>query len=209
MNKIPQSQQDLLKQLQDQIDFLTSSAAQFDTGSENESKRLSTAIRIIVNDTSNYKSILTQLNKKNIEFYNSAYNYDPKNLAPHQGLVGMRLSPKHGMSYYAPLNAERFNEKVSFDKWWNEIVFEDTNKNSFSRKDIILHLADTDGGPHVDPTLHEDYVGITRSGALGWKVYTKSREQKPANPIPAAVRQIAHELLNTLKDEFPQLFPRS
>ena len=39
--------------------------------------------------------------------------------------------------------------------------------NKFSRKNLILNVADTDGGTHVDPELDEKYMAFSRKNSLG------------------------------------------
>lgn len=42
---------------------------------------------------------------------------------------------------------------------------------------------------------------------MGWKYFRRDIEEDFRNsPVLPSVRQITHEVLKTLKDEFPQLF---
>jgi len=63
----------------------------------------------------------------------------------------------------------------------------------------VLNVANTDGGGHVDPALDEAYLDLSRNNSLGW-VINKGDVQRPfPPPVMACVRQIAHEVLETLK----------
>lgn len=49
-------------------------------------------------------------------------------------------------------------KKSSFEKWWNLPVNNAGASVRFNRREIILHVADTDGGAHVDGALDTDWV---------------------------------------------------
>lgn len=83
------------------------------------------------------------------------------------------------------------------------------NKGRFmSRFDIVSHIANSDGGAHVDPELDEAYMALSRQNSLGWH-FTKCDivEAIVGRPELACVRQIAHEVLETLKQRAPAYFP--
>ncbi len=50
---------------------------------------------------------------------------------------------------------------VSFTRWWEEIVIKDLGGKTFNRRDVVLALANTEGGAHVDPLLNEDYAQLS------------------------------------------------
>jgi hypothetical protein len=105
-----------------------------------------------------------------------------------------QLSPQLGFSTF---------KYTSFNNWWNlDIVLSDQKKNTFTRSKIILELANTDGGAHVDPGINESYFDVSRLNSIGWKIHEKNSEQdKPVNdPIPPSIRQISYETLMTFKD---------
>ena len=68
MSKYIQTKDELLEHLKNQIAFMKQSASSYDDGFEDEAKRLAVTIRILVHDTNNSTSLLTSLNKKNINF---------------------------------------------------------------------------------------------------------------------------------------------
>ncbi len=215
MSKYSVSGEELLVHLGDQIHFLINSAVSYDTGFEGEAKRLATVVRVLVHDTTRSSALLTQLNKMNILFYDSASIFRPENLLPSNCLTMTRLSKQEGENmkgdYVAPLNngsPSRSNEKkVGFGKWWNRnTVFKDIKGNLFNRRDLILALANKEGGAHVDPKLDQAYANLTRFNSLAWKVYTKDDKKDMGNPVPPAIRQIAHEVIKTLKEGCLDLF---
>jgi len=214
MTKYSQTKDELLVHLKEQTAFLKLSATSYDNGFEGEAKRLATVIRVLLHDTSNSTSLLTQLDKKTITFYDTAIDYNPKNLAPHIGLVMFRMSTQTGVEYVAPLDSlspRRIKkEKVRFDEWWNKIVFKDNQNNFFTRGDLVLTVANQEGGTHIDPKLNKAYANLSRFNSLGWKysIHKGGVEIEAGlnNPVLPSIRQIAHELLKTLKDEFPDFF---
>ncbi len=70
-----------------------------------------------------------------------------------------------------------------------------------TRCDLVLNVADSDGGAHVDPSLDEAYMDLSRNNSLGWIL----REGDAVGPFPppvmACVRQIGHEVLVTLREK--------
>jgi hypothetical protein len=70
---------------------------------------------------------------------------------------------------------------------------------------LILAVADTDGGAHVDPTLDSDYYALTRKESFGViRVVptgepNKFRKVKTPSPVAVTLRQIGHETLKTLR----------
>ena len=57
-----------------------------------------------------------------------------------------------------------------------------------------------------DSTLDQAYANLTKFNSLGFEVYTKNAVAEMDNPIPGSVRQIAHEMIKTLKDNVMDLF---
>jgi len=214
MTKYVQTRDELLGHLKDQIAFMKQSTDSYDKGFEGEAKRLAVAIRILVHDTQESKSLLTSLGKKNINFYDSASDYHPNGVVvSHSGLVLKKfMFPKGGGEYEAPLDdlppSRNKNKKVNFDQWWdNRIVIRDSQKNTFTRKDLVRTVANTEGGAHVDLNLNQAYANLSRFHSLGWKFFRgEVAEDFKNNPALPSIRQIAHEVLKTLNDEFPELF---
>jgi hypothetical protein len=218
MEKYKVNKDELVIHLSDQISFLIDSAISFDNGFEGESKRLAAVIRILVHDTTKSSSLLTQLNKMKILFIDSA-NVFLDNPIPQDCLTMTRLSKKEGETaldgdYIAPLDNRLPNiklvKKIGFNRWWNQnIVVKDKNKNVFKRKDLILVVADKEGGAHVDPELDQAYVNLAKFNSLAWVIYTEDGKKDMGNPIPPSIRQISHEIIRSLKDGVADLFPRN
>ena len=200
--KIRQSEDKLKKHLKEQIQLLTNSWKNNEDGSTAEAKGMAVRIRVLLYDKSRSPSLLKQLDKKDILFYDTAYELDPNNMLPTTGLTSTSIGG--GVKWIPHLDEFKFGRgKISFQEWWNQLVVKDINNNVFSRKDLILTVAHKDGGAHVDPELFKDYYDITSGDSLGWT---------DLNGIPiedmhlASIRQISFEVLKTLKDEFSEFF---
>jgi len=106
------------------------------------------SIRVLLHDTKSSKSLLGLLGwKGGCGLFDTAHDYDTKNLMSHHGLVGLRMSGGD-VSYFAPLDdgtAGRPYKFVRFPDWWNNVVISDSNKNKFNRRELVLALANKDG----------------------------------------------------------------
>jgi hypothetical protein len=212
---VKQSEQELLRDLEEQIRFLQRSADAYDNGFIDEAKRMAKTMRILVHDTRQSTSLLTSLEKKDIQFYSTAANIDNgKSMSTHR-LVALKLSTNQDTSkasYYAPLDDRplfiNVNKKMAFRRWWNEIIIIDKKRNEFSRKDLVLLASNKDGGAHCDPELDDAYAVLKRYNSSGW---TASDSKGTSRNLECAelvtIRQICHEVLKSLKDEFPGFFP--
>lgn len=210
MKRVSHTKEELLGYLQEQIGFLISSTNSYDSGFEGEAKRLAVVIRVLVHDTSKSTSLLTWLHAKDIGFYDSGVDYEPEHSISHSGLAIMEFSPS-GARYCAPLDdlppESSKDKKVSFDEWWNKVVYADDEQNILTRKHLVLNVANKEGGAHIDPKLDEAYANLSRFNSPAWKFIRNGVPEDFKNsPVLANIRQIAHEVLKILKDEFPDLF---
>lgn len=201
VSKILLSQKELEVHLKEQISFLEASANSFDAGMEEEAKRLAVTIRILVHETSYSQSLLGQMGE-NLKFLDTSSDLDSKNILAHGGLIKILTEP-HQIRYIAMLDnlPPDTVKMIDFDSWWNKPVFVDKQGSKLTRKDLILTAANQDGGAHVDPSLDETYANLSRKGldlivdhGAGAKILDK--------PERAAIRQIAHEVLKTLKPDY-------
>jgi len=200
MVKVPQTKEELKKHLEEQLCFLKKSAEDYDRGNKAESKRMAHTIRILLHDTSHSKSLLNQLQLKSIQFLDTSYDVEDTRCLSKFGLVMMSLKGEFVPRCIAPPKPwGEPRELKSFEDWWDEIVIIDSENNRFSRKDLILGLANKDGGSHVDPELDEAYNKLTRQNSMGWKCRINKGPEKGIEAIElASVRQIAYEVLESL-----------
>ena len=196
-----QTLDDLLRHLNEQVRFLKNSANAFDRGFEGEAKRMAVVIRVLVYESSNSRSLLGQLNLLKIPFYDTVGQCNLDNVLTFHGLVQIELRPD-GAAYRAPLD-DRPPHKlkwVSFLDWWKKIVFVDDSANSMSRQQLILAIANKDGGAHVDPKLDSVYAALSRANSMKWLFDDGMGPRPLQSKIElVSVRQITHEVLRTLE----------
>ena len=201
-----QTEQDFKSHLNEQINFLARSASSYDEGYEGEAKRMAVVMHALIHDTQSSTSLLTLLKKKDILFYDTANKQYPHNPVPTIGLVIMQVGPEGAK--YIPLLCGDIgqNRKVPFQKWWDKIVIAYTRNNKLTRRDIILKAAHKDEEAYMDQRLNEDYVNLIKFSKLEWKYdYGEEKENIPGMEL-ASIRQITYEVLQSLKDEFPEYF---
>src|SRR5690606_33256698 len=118
------------------------------------------------------RALLEQLGMRNGRFYDTAGPINPRNLLSQCNLVVL-ASRSGSPSSYEPLVAAGGGpfapKRIPFVNWWNDPVLKDNKSRMFSRRELITHVADTDGGAHVDPQLDEVYMALSRQNSLGWK----------------------------------------
>jgi len=171
---------------------------------------ISTAIRVLVHDTPKSISLLEHLKRKNIKFL-STNTAAPKEKI-HLGLV-RRINfgvndGKGGEARYWPLCNEKYfqmpNEKnyLNFEEWWSLEKIFINHQSVLTRKDLVLHVANKDGGAHFDTNVEKRYDDFRHSWSGGSSLIgTISGQKRGYDNIPTypAIRQIAYELLNSIK----------
>lgn len=198
-----QTPQELREHLQEQVYFLRSSGQAFDSGVQAEAKRLATAIRLLVYDTSRSRSLLDQLGKKDgLRYVDTSHGPQPAvGVRADFGLAVGQVGG-FGPRYRAPLDERPRRTPQEFDAWWTDTVLTDKVGRGFGRRDLVLGLAHLDGGAHVDPELEEAYAALSRSNSLGWEFFDDAGSMILAeSPVLANVRQVAHELQRTIEEQ--------
>ncbi len=207
-DKVPQTTEQLQEQLREQISFLEKSATMYDEGDSSEAKRLAHTLRVLLHDSETSYSLLGQLDLKSNPFWSTAQPFDPMNIMPYCGLVQICLTGSG--AYYMPFLDQLPHgsaKQVDFTTWWSEVVFIDKHKTQFNRRDIVLFLSDQDGGSHVDPALDPGYSRLSRQESLTFSLSVRGKKVLLVNPERAAVRQIAHEVLKSLKLGYAKVLP--
>ena len=195
-----QSDEELESHLAEHMQFLRTSADAFDAGFDGEAKRIAVSIRVLVHDTVRSKSLLGQLGRKNQKFIDSAFPVVPQNKSTHSGLVVTTMAPGIGARYVPFLDEAPHGQlkEIDFESWWNASVFVDSSGRGLSRRDLVLTVANQDGGAHVDAALNAKYADLSRNNSLGWMYSDGTRTEPLGGPERAALRQIGHEVLKTL-----------
>ena len=195
--------QDYKTHLFEQLDFLRSSIEAYDAGKEHEAKRLSVPIRTLVHSTGRSTSLLHHLGVQDRLGWvdRGAPEPPPGARVISFGLCVVRMRFDIGETFYEPalkeLAPDRFHPPVSFEDWWRRVILQDQRGNGFSRADLVLALANQDGGAHIDAALDEKYRQLARENSIG---FTQGQNQPIANSIVhASVRHIAGEFVQTIE----------
>jgi hypothetical protein len=217
-------ERDLIADLAEQRGFLQASAGAYDSGQESEAKRLALHLRVLLHDTRQQQSLLTRLGVRDtLPWTDTSSGPVPNGVIVYGAglaMLRMHLGPDASISYAPPLadrSPERFHPGQAFIDWWREPVLDDAQGNQFSRADLVLAVADQDGGAHIDDRLTPAYAALSRGNSLG---FTQEPAPTPsgegmfaaafgisggagaplANSVALAnVRQIAWEVEDTLQ----------
>ncbi|WP_421142345.1 hypothetical protein [Aeromonas dhakensis] len=216
MVRVSQTKEELYSHLREQLEFLSRSCSEYDRGFTAEGKRIAATLRLMLHDTKNSHSLFSQLGLKSIGFLNTAapiakgekkailsflqtkitFNEDLTLSGKHYPLLG------HRPAGWPPA------KKVFFPDWWNQVVLTDAQGSKFSRRMLVMVVANTDGGAHIDPEIDVTYADLSRNNSIGYAV-GKSDVIKSMVPIDkvelACIRQIAYELTVSLLERYPEL----
>jgi hypothetical protein len=191
----------LIIQLNDCLKRLRTFNEIYDSGDISIAKDIAVKLRLLFHNTNKSKSLIRQLKLEHVSFVDTADPYDARNLLTHHGLLQLNCI-NNDFSLGPMLTLSKIRH-VDFNNWWDsKKIIVDRKKNVFTRRLIILELADTDGGAHVDPELNEYYYDLSRANTLGWTYHdVKTNSDQPLNdPVPPCIRQISYETELTFKD---------
>lgn len=199
--RVERSTADIKHELSEQLQLLRRSCQAYDSGFEAIGKHIALSLRVLLHQHGRSRSLLDQLGLRTGNFISSADPLDPRNLLPQHPLVLLHMAD-HGVRYLPLVTAgggPTPMRRIPFVAWWCEPVLKDSSGHKFSRMELVSHVADTDGGAHVDPDLGEAYMALSRQNSLGW-VLADGKTPLQGRPELARTRQIARELLLTLHE---------
>jgi hypothetical protein len=203
---------ELRERLREAIGHMLRSAAAYDAGDESEARRLAHSIRLLVkhSDHSQTKALLHQLGYlQSMSFLDTCGPIPGGNLLTDSPMVLMEFGANGGR--FKPRLAEvgpwaRPKMRL-FPEWWNTpIIRNGSTKVDFCRREIILSVAEQDGGSHADPTLKAKYAALSRHNEFSPIYGRNGREEGAIRPIELAhVRQIAYEVIVTVTQKIPSV----
>lgn len=203
--RLPRPKADIEDALKDQLQLLRIACENFDNGVDAAGIQIATILRVMLHATKTSRALLDQLGYRKGRFYSTGPEYNARNMANSFPLLTMVFGTNGG--FYAPKifvaqsNAPRL---VQFVDWWGETIIKDGNGNRFSRMSLVGHVANTDGGAHVDPGFDSDYRSLSRENSLGMMFKSSTKNVALAGrPHLACMRQIAHEVLCTIQTFVP------
>jgi hypothetical protein len=145
--------------LDEQLEFLRTSAQAFDHGVFPEYKRIALVLRVLLHDTSQSHSLLEQLGgKASLRFLDTRHPpiaaTDHQIVGPHDWPTGMIMMTAtlsaapdpHGEGSwgYVPLlgsDPERSQSRKPFDAWWHDSIIDLRSGETFSRRHFVLGIA--------------------------------------------------------------------
>lgn len=203
---------------------LTEDCITFDNNQERKAKDIAGRIRTLLKDGPgrNSLSILTQLGRKEILYFDSAIPYTQSpgfsyfdievpisnsvilTSGVYMGLVYKKAHEVSGMltfSFLPLFRREHYKaeiREISFTQWWDQIIYEDPHLNyKLSRKDLILSISEKDGYAHFDPKLSLEYEKFLKSDSLKF-VINGEQINFGNNPAKYSIRQIGFEVIETI-----------
>ena len=203
MSRTPQDRHELLTHLRTQVGFLHKSAAAFDAGDQAEAQRLALTLRVLLHDARRSHSLLKQLGLLDTLRFHDTSGRQPQGQLSIGGLVWMQVGRQP--MFMAPLGRTEVLAKLPFTEWWTAPTLRAPHPVTgdgvdYSRGQLVLTVANQDGGGHVDPSVEAPYYSFTRGGVADVAIGGKP-VQWDSNPVPAAIRQVAHEVLSTLEEQ--------
>ena len=210
---------ELLEFFNEQIGFLERSNEAFDAGHFSQAKQLAVPIRVLLHQTGASHALVNQLGLEDaLSWVDTAGRPDPQNLLSTPGLTrfkmvaGTNADPEYeaklGDFPPSPIltkDGRRITRgsRIPFDEWWTNPVLKDSAGTEFSRRAIVLALANKEGGAHVDPVADADYDAIAKSNSLGWAVSVGNEDPRPMsqNPVFPSMRQISYEVVESVRQQ--------
>lgn len=199
--RVKRPKNELKIELIEQLQLLQHSCQSFDRGFEAIGKHIALSLRVLLHNYRKSRALLDQLGLRSGSYFTSASPLNPRNKFTECNLLTIQIS--NSEARYLPLIAvgdtPQSLQSVRFEDWWNDPVLKDNLGRTFCRRDLVLNVADSDGGAHVDPELDEAYMAISRNNSLGWYFGNgKQTSNIEGRPELACMRQIAHEVLSTV-----------
>ena len=204
-NYMARSKEELLAKLREQLELLHSSVSAFYDGQFAEALRIATSIRVLVHETTNSKALLTQIRPDGLALEIPGYTEGAR-LGEDEVIrfaVGIRLGPGASVAPAADVNSSHYS-LTTIGAWWSRAVFRFQSKLgtqlTYSRKQVVLILANHEGGAHVDKNEDPDYVRLLTDEPLSF-MYCGARFDRP-DLARYLVAQSGVELLECLKRNF-------
>lgn len=187
---------ELTTDLKKQHYLLQKSCDDFDAGDEVEALSIATNLKVLLHDTKKSSALYFQLGYQKYPFLSNTSRYLPENLISYSGLVGIRMTGGKSSEYMPQIDKSTTAITIMFDDWWNEVVIDD-RKNLFSRKDIVLYLANKVDGNHVDPNTIESFDELSVLNTISWSTSSGEEQIAVDNILYPTVRAIAQEVLDS------------
>lgn len=152
------------------------------------------------------KSLLGQVGRRDRQYLTSSPEMKSGGLLSECYLIELVLRPNlrgKPASWRAVLDASPM-AFVSLESWWNDPVLIQPDGTVFSRSALVGYVADQDGGAHTDPGIDKAFQ-LMRTEAF---TYTDGRSTTE-HVDRHVIRQIAHEMVKSLRSSFKRAYQTS
>lgn len=196
------SKENILARLKEQMEFLRASLRAFYAGDFAESVRIATIIRVLVHESRTSKPLLTQAKPNGLELPILG------NVGEWPGedqILGFLVGVRIGQTLAPAVDLGSSHYTLStVGAWWNRTVFKFPSRIgtqlTYRRKQVVLILADREGGAHVDENEDRDYARLLTDLPLSFAVSGLQVETPDLARFLAA--QSGVEMLECLKRNF-------
>jgi hypothetical protein len=211
---------ELLARLDDHVRRMKSAGVQFDQGELVTAREMAVHVRALIHHTVTSHALINELGlQSKLTWVDTAGVAHPRNLAPVACLTLMKIGtgphshgtyvPKKDLYPPVPIRTRdggRIDRgsRIPFDHWWTNAVMRDPNGVDYSRKQLVLALANDEGGAHDDPDMMAAFDAVAESNWLGWVVSDRTDSVAGAfesNPLMASMRQIAYEVDQSIRQQ--------
>lgn len=191
--------QDFEEHLSRQLRFLERSVDAYDEGFTDEYIRIAQTLRVLFHNTRNSHGLWEQMGTQ-ADIIDSSGPFELGNTVANTSLL-QTGSGEQSQSMFAPLSSSIRKNSIPVKNWWQQIILVG-DRIKYSRRQLVITVANKEGGSHVDPNITEDFSWIEKTG-LGLFLLKNSDElHVPDNIVSASIRQIAHEVLETFLDGY-------
>lgn len=215
IESVPRTQAEIQQLGYEVITYLQRLCDDYDNGNTFAIVLVAVLLRTLLKTKGDTKSVLHQLGQDSISFLDTripegsfSYWTFSANICNHtfiaQNVYGGLLSKlvtngEKGLNldYHPLLGKNKWAQMLSFNDWYTAIVFKD-QKFELSREDCINIVADKDGGAHLDKRIPAKYSCFREPTALQFIIDGQIAVFNQ-NPVYVSLRQIAWEVLESLK----------
>lgn len=196
-----------LDKLKEQRHLLSKSVKDMTAGDLAEAIRVATVLRTLIHETGSSKPLLKYLSGNYLELP-ILDRAPPKQETSPDGVqgtvvlsipIGFQIKPE-GTFLNRELPADGYAPS-SLGKWWQRPSLILPGLGGFSRREIVLGLANKEGGVHVDSDISKRYQQLMENKSL--QVGYSQETVSPLNLSRLMAGQAGLELLDCLDKNFP------
>lgn len=192
----------VLAKLREQMEFLRTSLRAFYAGDFAESVRIATIIRVLVHETGMCKPLLKQAKPNGLELPILEHVGEWPGEEP---IFGFAVSVRMGPTIAPAVDLGSTHHTLSsVGAWWNRTAFTFQSRIGtqliYRRKQVVLILANKEGGSHVDVDEDPDYARLLTDLPLSFADYGLEVETPDLARFLTA--QSGVEMLECLKRNF-------